>query len=208
MSAGESRDGGLDLSAFRFSLSPLGILVAARRIGIGDEDAFADASAKNLTRRRASGAARIAARGLLGELGSDPFAPLPRSPSRAPVWPKGVVGSLAHDDVFAVAAVASARQVVALGIDIEPADPLPDDIAAFALSDAERLSTHGDPVTARLIFSCKEAVYKAVNPFDGSPLEYDDIEIRLAEERAALADGREVKIIVERGARLLVVALF
>ena len=207
MSAGETRDAGLDLASFRLALSAFGVLVAVRRITPGDEAAFsAVASVKNLDRRRASGAARIAARHVLGELGGDPFATLPRSPSGAPIWPGGVLGSLAHDDSFAVAAVASTRDVAALGIDIEPATPLPDDVVDFALSVGERRSIGGDPVTARLVFSCKEAVYKAVNPFDGSPLEYDDIEIRLDEQRAILRDGREVRFIAERGGRLLAAA--
>ena len=38
----------------------------------------------------------------------------------------------------------------------------------------------------RLIFAGKEAVYKAIHPLDGTPLDFPDIESRLAEKTAAL----------------------
>jgi 4'-phosphopantetheinyl transferase EntD len=204
-------DGGLDLARFRGALAPHGVKIGARRIGLGDETAFIDPgrapTQANLARRRASGAARIVARRLLGELGSDASAVLPRKPSGAPDWPEGVLGSLAHDDLFAAAAVARAGSPRALGLDIEPAEPLPAEVLALALSDAERRSVEGVPVMARLIFSAKEAVYKAIHPWDGSPLEYEDIEVNLARGEAALRDGRFVQVVVEFGSRLLVAAV-
>lgn len=208
---GDPDDGGLDLAALRSVLSPLGVRIGARRIRAGDEAAFvgpgATASGANLARRRASGAARIAARRVLAALGSDASAPLPRLPSGAPLWPADVVGSLAHDDEFAVAAAALKRDAGALGVDVEPAEPLPADILDLALSARERRGVENDPVRARLIFCAKEAVYKAINALDGSPLEYDDIEIRLADGTAVLRDGRSPRLFVEAGERLLVVAL-
>jgi 4'-phosphopantetheinyl transferase EntD len=204
------RDWGLDLASLSAALSGYGVRIGARRVLPGDEAAFSDPggveTAANLPRRRASGAARIVARRLLQELGGDARAPLRRASSGAPCWPEGVVGSLAHDDEFAVAAVALRRDVARLGVDIEPAEPLPLDLVDRVLSVGEKRLTKNDRVTSRLIFSSKEAVYKALNALEGSPLEYDDIEIRLAEATAVLRDGRSLRLMAQVGARLVAVA--
>ena len=134
-------------------------------------------------------------------------APLPRSPSGAPAWPEGVIGSLAHDDDFAVAAVARRGLIVGLGVDVEPAEPLPADLVDLVLNAVERRETKGDRVTQRLVFVAKEAVYKAIHPLDGTPLEYADIEIALGEGRATLRDGRRLQLVTLAGERLVAVAL-
>ena len=181
MAESAGRDG-FDCAPLRAALAPLGVLFGARRIRPGDETAFADPGLSrpaSLARRRASGAARIVARDLLTQLGADAAAPLPRSPSGAPEWPAGVIGSLAHDDDFAVAAVARGGVLAGLGVDIEPAEPLPSDLVDLVLSAAEQREAKGDAVRQRLVFVAKEAVYKAIHPLDGTPLEYADIEVVL-----------------------------
>jgi 4'-phosphopantetheinyl transferase EntD len=181
--------------------------LVARRIAAGDEAAFPDLS-EPLGRRRASGAARIAAREALAALGGPADAALPRAPGRFPIWPEGFVGSLAHDEEIAVAAVAHARDVTALGVDVEPAEPLPADVAEIVLLPSERRACAADPALSRAIFAAKEAVYKAINPLDGSPLEYEDIEVDLGAGAARLRDGRALGLVIERGARFVVAAHF
>jgi 4'-phosphopantetheinyl transferase EntD len=205
----EGRDD-LDCAPLRVALEPFGALIASRRIRPGDAAAFAGPSAAtpaNLAGRRASGAARIAARGLLSELGADAAAPLPRSPSGAPVWPEGIIGSLAHSEDFAVAAAARRGRLVGLGVDIEPSEPLPADLVDLVLGAAERQEAKGDGVAQRLVFAAKEAVYKAIHPLDGTPLEYADIEVALKEGRATLNDGRMLWLLTFAGERLIAVAL-
>jgi 4'-phosphopantetheinyl transferase EntD len=206
-----ARRGDLDLAPLVEALAPFGVLVAARRIRAGDEDAFPDCEGMaplDIARRRASGAARLAARLLLPELRGEAAAPLlPRSASGAPVWPEGLIGSLAHDESYAVAAVAARGTLLGLGVDIEPSEPLPQDVEDFVLTEAERRETARNPVAGRLVFTAKEAVYKAVHPLDGSALEYSDIEISLGEGRATLRDGRRLKVFWLAGLRLLAVAL-
>jgi 4'-phosphopantetheinyl transferase EntD len=200
----------LDCAPLRAALEPFGVGVGARRIRRGDEAAFADrrgSTPVHLARRRASGAARIVARSLLGDLGADAQAPLPRSPSGAPLWPDGILGSLAHDDAFAVAAVARLGRLAGLGVDVEPAEPLPGDLIGLVLSAAERAETEGDGVKQRLVFAAKEAVYKAIHPLDGTPLEYGDIEVGLGEGTAVLRDGRRIRLVTFAGKRLVAVAL-
>src|SRR5216683_1888991 len=111
------------------ALSVPGIMIGHRLISPGDEHALlpeeAPAFAASVIKvRRASGAARIVARELLARLGH-PRCALPRASSGAPVWPAGVIGSLAHDPGVAVAAVGRSHDVGAIGIDVEPAELLP-----------------------------------------------------------------------------------
>ncbi len=209
MAESSGRDG-FDCAPLRAVLAPLGVLFGARRIRPGDETAFADPGLSrraSLARRRASGAARIVARDLLTQLGADAGAPLPRSPSGAPEWPAGVIGSLAHDEDFAVAAVARGGVLAGLGVDIEPAEPLPSDLVDLVLSAAEQREAKGDAVRQRLVFVAKEAVYKAIHPLDGTPLEYADIEVVLEEGRATLKDGRRLQLMTFAGQRIVAVAL-
>src|SRR5262245_21730777 len=99
-----------------------GILVAHRIITPGDEDALlpeeAPAFASSVLKvRRASGAARTVARALLEQLGARSLAVV-RGPARAPIWPEGIVGSLAHDAEIAIAAVGLRRDFLGIGIDV------------------------------------------------------------------------------------------
>src|ERR1700722_20336781 len=120
----------------RSPLQPLAAHAAERNILVGhrfvesDDDlalravelgSFSNSIAKV---RRLSGAARIVARTLLRQLGVPPCS-IPKDDKGAPVWPSGVVGSLAHADDIAVAAVALESNGLSIGIDIEPDVDLP-----------------------------------------------------------------------------------
>jgi 4'-phosphopantetheinyl transferase EntD len=141
--------------------------------------------------QRASGAARLVARRLLADFGH-PGAALPKSSSGAPHWPDGIVGSLAHDERVAVAAVARRHDMAALGIDVEPAEPLPDDLLEMVTTPQERAALGHDPFRGRLHFVVKEAVYKAVHPLDGIFLEHHDVQIDFARRKAAVRNGRTI----------------
>jgi 4'-phosphopantetheinyl transferase EntD len=157
--------------------------------------------------RRASGAARIVAKALLVELGASPGVELPRSPSRAPQWPAGFVGSLAHDREFAAAAVARTPSILGVGIDIEPPLPLPEDLLDMIATPSERQQLKGDLVSARLLFCVKEAVYKAINPIDGVFLEHPDVEVSLESSFALTTTGHKLRIQAMTRPRLVALAL-
>src|SRR5712664_4396824 len=111
------------------TLAPPGIIIGHRLITVGDEHVLLPEEAGAFARsavpvRRASGAARIVARALLNQLGQEMTA-LPKSLGGAPIWPKGVLGSLAHDSRVAVAAVGTSENREGVGIDVEPAETLP-----------------------------------------------------------------------------------
>jgi 4'-phosphopantetheinyl transferase EntD len=191
-------------------LSLPGIMVGYRVISPGDENALMAQEAPAFSSsvvavRRASGAARIVARQLLARLGIDECA-VPRASSRAPIWPTGIVGSLAHDAQVAVAAVAMRSDVSALGIDVEPAEALPADLLDLVATPQEQAKIHLDPYRGRLLFAAKEAVYKAVYPLDQTFLDHHDVQINLATCCASVRNGRTVKFRFALAAHLLVLA--
>jgi 4'-phosphopantetheinyl transferase EntD len=180
------------------ALSLPGILIGHRLISPGDEHALMPEEAQAFTSsvvevRRASGAARIVARQLLAQLGHARCA-LPRSPSGAPIWPAGIIGSLTHDSRVALAAIGMGRDIRALGIDVEPAESLPAELLDLVATPQERLKIGDDAYGGRLLFTAKEAVYKAVFPLDRTFLDHHDVEISLADRRAVVRNGRMVEL--------------
>ena len=180
------------------ALSLPDITIGHRLILPGDEHALTPEEARGISssvveRRRASGAARIVARQLLGRLGYIEC-PLPRAPSGAPIWPAGVIGSLAHDRRVAVAAVAASRAIGALGIDVEPAEPLPIELLDIVATPDERSKIGDDPFSGRLLFAAKEAVYKAVYPLDRTFLEHHDVQIDFSECKGIVCNGRVLEL--------------
>jgi 4'-phosphopantetheinyl transferase EntD len=180
------------------ALVPPGLLIGHRVISLADEDALLAEEAVTIVStvvrvRRASGAARIAARELLARLGHAGAA-VPKGASGEPIWPAGVTGSLAHDDQVAVAAVGMQRDVRAIGIDIEPAVVLPPELLALIATSQELRRITDDPLRGKLLFAVKEAVYKAIYPLDRVFLEFRDIEVDLAGRKAATTNGRVIAL--------------
>jgi 4'-phosphopantetheinyl transferase EntD len=187
-----------------------GVRIGHRLISEGDEHALLreerEAFASSVVRvRRASGAARMVARELLVGLGHLRHA-IPKSASGVPVWPAGIVGSLAHDAEVAVAAVALRRDYSGLGIDVEPNEPLDRDLVAIVATAAERRRICDDPHRARLLFAIKEAVYKTVYPLDGRFLEHHDVEVCLNSCRASVQGGRVINFRVCVATHIVAVA--
>lgn len=135
-------------------------------------------------RRRAEySSARACARTALALLGTAP-APIMRGTDRAPRWPEGIVGSLAHTRDWCAAAVARSATLVALGIDIEDDAPLEPELWNLIATPAERSGLDALPTlrrgrVARLLFSAKEALYKCQFPSSGRFLDFADLEFEL-----------------------------
>jgi 4'-phosphopantetheinyl transferase EntD len=179
------------------SLTMPGNHVGCRVIASGDEQSLLPEEQRAFSNsvdkvRRASGAARIVARRLLVQLGTAECA-IPKTSSGAPIWPAGIVGSLAHDAEVAVAAVAKRSDFQSLGIDVEPADMLDTDLLPLVATARERRMIADDPRRARLLFAIKEAIYKAVYPLQGVFLEHHDVEADLAKNEAVILGERVVK---------------
>jgi 4'-phosphopantetheinyl transferase EntD len=117
---------------------------------------------------------------------------IPKSTAGMPVWPAGLVGSLAHDAEVAIAAIARQQEFRCVGVDIEPADPLAADLLGIVATAAERETMGDDPHGGRLLFSIKEAVYKAVYPLDRIFLDHHDVEVSLSAGTAVVRGERVV----------------
>lgn len=138
-------------------------------------------------RRREYTAARVCARLALARAGFRP-APILPGPTGAPRWPSGVVGSITHCDGYRAAAVARSDAFAAIGIDAEPHAPLPDGVLARVASESERAALARLAAQApefcwdRMLFSAKEAVFKAWSPATGRWLGFTDAELELGRD--------------------------
>jgi 4'-phosphopantetheinyl transferase EntD len=130
-------------------------------------------------RRKEFVTARHCARTALAELGEPPVA-IMVGDRRAPVWPRGVVGSLTHCAGYRGAVVAYALQVRSLGIDSEPHEQLPDGVLESVSLEPERdwlTTTPAGLHAGRLLFCAKETTYKAWFPLTGRWLGFEDAHI-------------------------------
>jgi 4'-phosphopantetheinyl transferase EntD len=143
-------------------------------------------------RRREFATARACARRALGELGLPPIAVLPGERG-APQWPVGVVGSMTHCGGYRAAAVAWVEDLTTIGIDAEPALPLPHGVLGMITSSEERalLSGLADVAPAvcwdRLTFCAKEAVYKAWFPLTKRWLGFKDAVVEIDRDGTFIA---------------------
>jgi enterobactin synthetase component D len=126
-------------------------------------------------RRLEFAAGRAAARLAMAHLGQDPVA-VTSNGDRAPVWPEGLVGSLTHTDNLALCALARHEHLAGIGIDLEQANAVTEDLFGVLFTRRE-LARIGSPLQATLSFSAKEAIYKAIHPLAGSFIDFPEVEI-------------------------------
>ncbi|KJK55712.1 4'-phosphopantetheinyl transferase family protein [Saccharothrix sp. ST-888] len=124
-------------------------------------------------------AVRACARQALAALGHQAVPLLPGERG-APRWPDQVVGSMTHCLGYRAAALAPAAEVLTVGIDAEPNQPLPDGVLeAVARSEelprlAALTGAHPGLCADRLLFSAKESVYKAWFPLTRLMLDFSE----------------------------------
>lgn len=165
----------IDVASLRGALHDLvgsDVLSGVRPICIGDLDHL-DHRERSLVaaavphRQREFATGRALLHDLLGS-----SEPILVSPTRAPLLPTGVVGSLAHDREVAVAIVGRSASVRALGVDVEPAEPLNQSLVEAILRDDDEADD------AHLAFTAKEAAYKAWSSMGGGILDHHDVRVR------------------------------
>ena len=138
------------------------------------------------SRRQAEFAAgRECAHAALAALGA-PAGPVLPGRAGEPRWPAGIVGSLTHCAGYRACAVARAQTMAAIGIDAEPARPLPAGLIETVAAPAERRPL-AELRLARpelpwdlLMFCAKEAVYKAWFPLTGHRLGFAGVLVEFA----------------------------
>jgi len=146
-----------------------------------EEAAIVGAAAK---RRAEFAAVRACARRALTSPGFEP-GPVPRGPTGAPVWPADVVGSMTHCEGYRACAIGSSEAFAAIGIDAEPHQPLPAEVLPMVASEQERVALAVLAAEARgacwakVLFSAKEAVFKAWSTLSGRWLGFADAELTL-----------------------------
>lgn len=110
-------------------------------------------------------------------------AEIPKDGAGRPVWPQGIVGSITHSDFVVAAAVAEASSCEALGIDAETLmnNTVRSEVFSIISNSIERdigkSAGIDDGMSCTLIFSCKESLYKCLNPLTDKFFEFEHARI-------------------------------
>ena len=148
-------------------------------LGPEEEQFIATAGDK---RKRDFRAGRHCAKAALAALGGPADAVIGVGERRQPLWPAGYCGSISHTRGHCVAVAGRREEFRAMGIDIEQATPLKEDVLHMICTPAEReaLSRLDEPLAwAKVVFSIKEAIYKAHFPVCGVFFGFQDAEVLL-----------------------------
>ena len=182
-----------EAAALAQRLFPPGAEVAACRIGAAPPPLPPEAAAVAAAvpaRQAEFAAGRAAVRAALAALGL-PAVAVPVTETRAPAWPRGIVGSITHSDGLALAVLAPARQSAGLGLDAEPDAPFPEDLVDSVTRPEERrwLATQPEPLNAaRQIFVAKEAAYKCQFPASHAVIGFDALRIGFGRDGGVQAE--------------------
>lgn len=129
---------------------------------------------------------RVLARRAMDMLGHPPAA-IAMQADRSPGWPNGLTGSLSHGAGLCIAALGRRAEVLAIGVDVEDAAQLPDDLLEFICTPAEldwlcRFAPDQQKLVAQAVFSAKEAAYKCQFTLTDTVLEFQDVELSMSLE--------------------------
>lgn len=127
-------------------------------------------------RKREFIAGRTLARLLLEKLSVS--SSIGKNEDRSPCWPKGIVGSISHNDFECGVALGSSRLFLSIGLDIETIGQVKPELWPLLFVDAElaSLTQERNPerraLLATLYFSAKEAFYKYQYPLTKQWVEF------------------------------------
>jgi enterobactin synthetase component D / holo-[acyl-carrier protein] synthase len=132
---------------------------------------------------------RAAARDALAGLDIGPV-PIGRGPGGEPLWPGGIVGAITHAGEVAIAVVGRRADYAGLGIDLEELARGPSPrVARLVCRPGEMEWVQAEPGSPRLmmLFSAKEAIFKAVYPIEGVWFGFGDAELGWRDDRGSFA---------------------
>ena len=136
-------------------------------------------------RRREFTTGRACARRALEQIGFGPAA-IATGDRGQPLWPDGVAGSITHCDGYRACAVTRTGRIASVGIDAETHAVLPDGVFESVASLLERTRLHEGAGRGihldRVLFSAKEAVYKAWFPLTGRWLGFEDVDMTVGRD--------------------------
>lgn len=143
-------------------------------------------------RKAEFGDARWCAHQALAELGYSGQDPILRGERGMPLWPKGFVGSMSHTTGLRAAVAAPETFVRSMGIDVEPAEPLPEGVLpqvarSGEMAQLDRLREQGYECADRILFCAKEATYKAWFPMTHRWLGFEQAEIDIRDDGSIIS---------------------
>lgn len=115
---------------------------------------------------------------------------LPTGLTREPVWPQGVTGSISHSKQLAISCIANTSDYLSLGIDAEEMMK-PEVAAEIALtiatqSELHYLDTLNSDLSLTLLFSAKEALYKALFPLVRTFIDFKEVKLHTVDFASGL----------------------
>lgn len=141
------------------------------------------------SRQHEFGAGRACAIAALRALGSTNHAVRVAHPYRYPLFPDGFVGSISHTGSLAIACAANAKDYLALGLDIEVIESLPEvfDLVSHVMTDFEIEKLNGCDDEEKILsfylcFSAKESFFKAMFPLSHAWMEFTEAQILSRDE--------------------------
>ena len=161
-------------------------------------------------RRREFAAGRNAARRALAQLAAPRVPLLRHGADRDVAWPAGISGSISHTKgLVAVACGRIVPGVQSVGLDVEQAGPLGDDIISTICrpEELDALAQELTPLPSdwpRLVFAMKEAAYKALYPATRRMLAFHDVRVAVSAPMRSFS----AEVLDQRDAGLMVAGHF
>ena len=132
---------------------------------------------------------RVLARAALKELGHA-ASPILIGDQRKPLWPDGISASITHSQQICAVVAARSKTVRGIGLDLEGARGVGNDVARY-VSTADELARNANEVPGAalnaVVFSIREAIFKAYYPLTGAYLNFGDVSLDL--------DGRDGRFV-------------
>ena len=146
-----------------------------------EEEAFIQKAV--LKRKQEFIVGRLCTRKALSEIGIEGF-PLLMGKDRAPIWPSGVVGSIAHTAGYCGVAIAQKIDIESVGLDVECVEQVNRDTWKHfcnqqELSQINSLAINEQQKNAALVFSAKECLYKCQYPISKKWVSFHDVTISI-----------------------------
>ena len=121
---------------------------------------------------------RVCARAAMQMLGMAPCAIL-NDAWRAPIWPAGLVASISHSRGLCAAIAGRTENYSALGLDLEQVGRLSEAALRRVMCPGEMERLGSEPNTGSLLFSAKEAFYKAQFGLYAASPAFHDLELSM-----------------------------
>ena len=115
-------------------------------------------------RSREFAGGRTCAKNALAAIGMEEAGSLARDSEGLPQWPFGYTGSISHNRVFCMAVAGRMTDYIGLGLDLEQTNRIKEGAARRVVHPMETDFWKGEQLQASILFSLKEAFYKAQYP--------------------------------------------